>query len=491
MPLTTRKHRSTLPLVVALACFGGGCSGPETPGPAGSPTLALEPYTLDAEDGTRVDCERGHIVVPENRATPGSRDLTLRFIRFRSTSAKPGSPIIYLAGGPGGSGIAAARGERLPLFLALREVADVIALDQRGTGSSNDIPPCSGPEYPLDRPATRGEFIPFARAAAAACVDFWRERGIDLAGYDTVESAADLDDLRAALGASKISLWAISYGTHLALAALQHMPRRIDRLVLASAEGLDQTVKLPAATDRYFGRVQQAIDLDPAAREAYPDLAGLMRRVHARLAAKPAVTTFTAEDGQSVTMTIGDFEVQLLIAAAIADPEDIRLLPAAYAAMDAGDFSAVARQIHALGGRPLEFRGMPEAMDTASGISPVRLELVLDQARTAILGDALNFPMPHLAGAFGVPDLGDEFRTQRRTDAPALFLTGTLDGRTYPEEHAAIIKSFSRATQVIVENAGHNLFMVSPRVTDVIVEFMQGRPVSARRIAIDPPRFAY
>jgi pimeloyl-ACP methyl ester carboxylesterase len=134
---------------------------------------------------------------------------------------------------------------------------------------------------------------------------------------------------------------------------------------------------------------------------------------------------------------------------------------------------------------------MPEAMDVASGISPERLVRVREQARTSILGDALNYPMPHLQRDFGVPDLGDRFRAPLQTDVPALFLTGTLDGRTYPEEHAETIAGFSRATHVVVENAGHNLFMVSPEVTQVIVEFMKGRPLTKPRIAIDPPRFAY
>lgn len=470
---------------LALAAMFAGVS-------ACTKALPMAPYTLAADDGTAVPVERGELVVPENRSAGGGRSITLRFVRFRSTSPHPGSPIVYLAGGPGGSGIGAARGERLPLFLALREVADVIALDQRGTGDSNQVPLCrTDRRFPLDRPATRDSLIPFMRAAAAECVQFWKKRGVDLAGYNTWESAKDLDDLRVALGAEKISLWGISYGTHLALAALKRMPGRIDRVVLVSSEGLGQTVKLPAATDAYFARLQQAIDRDPGAAAAYPDLAGLMRRVHARLASKPEVVTFTARKGETVTMTLGDFEVQLLASGMINDPNNAARLPATYAMMDAGRFEPVAALLYQEGGQPVAFRGMPEATDNASGVSRERLKLVREQARTAILGDALNYPMPHQWGDFGVPDLGDGFRTEGKTDVPALFLTGTLDGRTYPEEHAEIRKAFSNATQVTVENAGHNLLMVAPEVTQVIVQFMKGQPVTRTRIAIDPPKFVY
>ncbi|MFO7288281.1 MAG: alpha/beta hydrolase [Gammaproteobacteria bacterium] len=241
---------------------------------ADAPRAVLEPYVFEAADGTRVEAERSVLVVPENRTDPGSRRIELAFVRFRSTSEHPRSPIVYLAGGPGGSGIDAARGGRFPLFMALREVADVIALDQRGTGASTRIPYCrTDHSYPLDRPLTREGLIDLFRAKAAECVAYWKAAGVDLAGYTTWESAADLDDLRAALGAERISLWGISYGTHLALAAIKRYPDRIERAVLASVEGLDETVKLPARTDAYFERLQAAIDADPRAASLYPDLA--------------------------------------------------------------------------------------------------------------------------------------------------------------------------------------------------------------------------
>ena len=49
--------------------------------------------------------------------------------------------------------------------------------------------------------------------------------GVSPSGYTTVQSADDLEDLRRALGARKIDLWGISYGTHLAMAAMRRHPR--------------------------------------------------------------------------------------------------------------------------------------------------------------------------------------------------------------------------------------------------------------------------
>src|SRR3546814_2286418 len=78
-------------------------------------------------------------------------------------------------------------------------------------------------------------------------------------------------------------------------------------------------------------------------------------------------------------------------------------------------------------------------MVVASGVSPERLVTFEEQAKTAILRDAVNFPLPRFLGKFDVPDLGEAFRAPVETSAPVLVLTGTLDGRTYPEGHREIL----------------------------------------------------
>jgi pimeloyl-ACP methyl ester carboxylesterase len=430
--------------------------------------------------------------VLENRGDKSSREIQLGFVRFKSTGAHPGAPIIYLAGGPGGSGVSTARGRRFPLFMALREFGDVIAFDQRGTGWSNDIPECKTEHrFPLDQPLTMENALPLLYQASDECSAFWRESGVDISGYNTAESARDLDALRRGLGVNKVSLWGISYGSHLAFAALKAMPHNIDRIVLAGIEGLDATVKMPSHTDAYFARLQVAINADPGAAAAYPDLADLMRRVHAKLDAAPITTEFTNRSGETVTMTIGKMEMQIVASYVIKDPASAAQLPAMYAMADAGDFSRIAPSIYENIRRdPLSFRGMPEAMDIMSGISQERLARVREQANTSLLGDLLNFPMPHWVGAFDLDDLGDGFRTPVKTDVPALIFISTLDGRTYPEGAANALAGFSNASEVIVENGGHNVFMQSPEISDIILQFMRGEDVP-ESVNLELPKFLY
>lgn len=281
-----------------------------------APPLELRPYAFEARSGEVVDAELGAFEVPENRADPDSRSLTLRFVRFASTADDPGPPIVYLAGGPGGSGIAAATGDRFPLFMALRSVADVIAFDQRATGMSEPDLSCPGGyEVPLDRPGERGRWLEQAEEAARRCLPAVVERGVDPLGYTTRESADDLESLRRALGAERISLWGISYGTHLGLAVIRRHPHSVHRAVLAGIEGPNQTFILPAAQQEHLEFLAALARKHPV-REYVPDLEGLVARVLDRLERDPVKVEVPRDEGPPVTVVLGRFDAQLRTAMA-------------------------------------------------------------------------------------------------------------------------------------------------------------------------------
>lgn len=450
----------------------------------------IKPYAFETSSGEVVQTEWGQFKVPENRRNPDSRTIELAFVRFKSTNPNPGHPIVYLAGGPGGSGIATARGRRFPLFMALREVADVIAFDQRGTGDSHPLPICDNDPIDLDQPLTLKVMVEYLRRNAQKCQTFWQHEGVDLDAYNTVESAADLEDLRLALGAEKLNLWGISYGTHLAFAAMKSMESRIHRAVLASSEGPDHTVKLPGWTDAYLNRVNQAIQADPNARAKYPDFLGSIGRVMERLDREPVVVEVQGQDGTTVKLTLGKAMIQYVMTSMIKNPSDVSQLPAMVAEFEAGRFQQVGAMIYyRVLSRPGKTRAMSTAMDCASGISAERLALFRHQAPMSLLGEVLNVPFPQMFDTYEIVDLGDGFRANVQTSIPTLFLNGTLDGRTYPEETWELMRGFQKGVQVIVENAGHDLFMTSPEVTQTVVRFFKDGGLEKTLIHVPPPQF--
>ena len=443
------------------------------------PSLTLEPIAFKLRDGSTVAAEQGAFEVPEQRGNAATRKITIRFVRFKSTSAHPGPPIVYLAGGPGGSGIDAARGPRQPIFLSLRAVGDVIALDQRGTGLSNAIPSCTA-AAPLD-PAegiNEASLTGYYRRTLASCLGTWQAAGVSIAGYNTVENADDLEDLRRALGVPKIQLWGISYGTHLALATMRRHPAVIDRVVLASAEGMDQTVKLPSAVDAALGRIDRAADTD---------LTATMRRVHDRLDRVPASLSVDSPTGP-VRFTMDSFALRMLAGGIAKNPSGIADLAGLYAAFDAGQEQALAPMLYGMFFKdPLVMPGMPELMDLASGISGSRLRAVRRQAGTALAGDATNFPMPQIADALPKLDLGDGYRREVRSAIPVLLFSGDLDMRTPLEEQAVATAGLSRLTKVIVHNGGHDLFEADPKIAGMIAIFLKGERLTQTSFNIDLP----
>jgi len=443
------------------------------------------PFRYKSGDGQEVDAERGYFEVPEDRRILGSRRIRIGYVRFASTAKNPGPPIIYLAGGPGGSGVRTAMGPRFPIFMALRAVADVIALDQRGVGLSASIPD-RDTTTPYPAMTHAGVTAWYREEMQKAWID-WSRAGVAMTGYNTEQNADDIEDLRRHLGVDKVNLWGISYGTHLALSVLKRHPNSIGRVALASLEGQDQTIKRPAHIDMFLDRVDHLMGQDPAVRAAIPDMPALMRRVHERLEADPATVTFAGENGP-IDVKVGGFGVQLLASALVANPPQLSMLPGIYMKLDAGQTDSLASIIpppH----RYFGISGMPEAMDMASGISPSRLALIEKEAKTAVLGDAFNLPMPHLIGAIPGVDLGDDFRQPIRIETPALLVAGSLDGRTPMEEQAEVIAQFQNKTRVVVENAGHNVFEAHPEVTPLLVRFFREEAVSDAELTLPPPTF--
>lgn len=449
--------------------------------------------TFNADNGKSVEAYSGSFQVAENRNKADSRQLTLHYVRFPALTDKPAAPIVYLAGGPGGSGISTAKGLRFGLFMALRQHADVIALDQRGTGLSDDVTACQSNQI-MDTSAVWNEqrLAALHQQALTECMAFWLTEGADIYGYTTVQNALDIDDLRRHLKAEKVSLWGISYGSHLALASVKLFAPQIDKVILASAEGLDQTVKLPSYTDEYFSALQQVIDQQPAFKSRYPDFTNTMRRVLQKLEQAPIKVKLVTDDGKQSDFLFQKLHLQLLSSMLIADPSrSVGLLLELYRSLDLGEIDMLqfALKRGFFSNRPITMRIMPTAMDIASGISEMRLQQFKQQSANALLGGVLNFPMPHLHGQLTELDLGDSFRQPLNSNVPTLLFSGTLDGRTYLPEHIEAVTGLTNLSHVVVIHAGHNLFMTSPQVETAILQFLAEGETDIKQIKLPLPDF--
>ena len=123
---------------------------------------------------------------------------------------------------------------------------------------------------------------PFTPQAVANCAN---RIGPRRAFYTTADTVLDIDALRQALGADKVALMGISYGTHVALQYARAFPEHVDRLILDSIVGPDGPDAFLLDTYRNLPRVLAEQCAHGACRNAtkdpVADVAALVRRINA------------------------------------------------------------------------------------------------------------------------------------------------------------------------------------------------------------------
>lgn len=473
--------------LVALSIMIASAAGATT-----GPVLKIEPFTVTLGD-TEVKGEQGTLTVPLNREKNGSGTIDLHFVRFKGTGPRKGPPVIYLPGGPGGAATGLLRFPgAAEILAAFRSTGDLILLDQRGTGQSKPVPYCPpAGEPPLTAFSDTDALLNGMIDAVSRCADEWREKGVDVIGFNSREAADDIDALRAALGEEKVSLVGFSYGTHLALATLRRHGDHLERVVLIGTEGPDHTQKLPSTLDMQLRKISALAAGDPAVNRDVPDMMGLLQRVLKKLETKPVeVTVQHPRTKENLTIPVSAKGLLKLLRYDVGDGNDFVVFPAMLHELDRGGSSILSRYVlKRMGGIAGGVGLMPIVTDCASGTSAQRLAQIRSEESRSIFGRFTNDPFPEICRAVGSPDLGDEYRAPVISDVPVLFISGTLDSNTPPFQAEEVRWGLTRGTHIIVDNAGHEDTFLNREVGRAIVEFLSGVDVSGRAIALPRPKF--
>ncbi len=327
------RHISALIALFVVACSQGVISPTSTP-TVNHPTLApaflpefAPPGTFqpaacrfilpeDTQEGEDVEC--GYLFVPERRdaqAQPGGRVIRLAVAIFHPPGGptRP-DPLMYLSGGPGVSALELIRYQ----FDLLSEPAfstgrDLILFDQRGVGLSRPALDCPGfDQLALElvdrevdgRQVSDEEIETHLLNSLISCRDEL-EKIADLSEYNTAASAADVNDLQAALGYPEINLWGGSYGTRLALEVMRRYPQGLRSVVLDAVypPDVDLYAQAPDNFSRALERMFESCDNNPVCSAAFPDVRQVLFETVAQLNTKPAMSEitnpFTGEKYQS------------------------------------------------------------------------------------------------------------------------------------------------------------------------------------------------
>lgn len=453
--------------------------------------LFIEPYVFRTYDGKEHPADFGKLWVSENRGRQSGRLIQLAFVRLKSRAANPGSPIVFLAGGPGAPGIGMGR---IPVYFSLfdklREVADVILLDQRGLGmSSPSLDYCPIKPVPTDVFETAEKWRRTFTDRSRVCAEHWRKQGVEVSAYTNDASADDLDDLRQALGTKRISLLGHSYGTVLAQTAVRRHDKHLDRVVFASVEGPDNLVALPSVWDLIIKKLSYFAAEDAAINRFVPDMDGLYRRVLNKLERNPV--TLTVNDAQTkrpVSIRVGKIGLQWLMRLNMNDARTYPQLPALFYMIDNGDYSLLTRLIEPLYNGFAGIRSpMANAVDCSVGWTAERLSQAQRENPQALFS---NINLQWTAGVCKAIGVSESNSTSPRlwSAIPALFVSGTLDTNTPPFQAEEVRWGFPNSAHLIVENGGHET-LPSNAVQSVIVDFFKGQDVRGRAVSFERPKF--
>jgi len=419
------------------------------------PEISLSPCTIPGN----VKAECGTYRVYEDRASRTGRTIGLRvaIVRAANTSARVPDPVIYLAGGPGGSAVDSATGIGAA-FRSLNQHHDWLLVDQRGTGGSNML--VYPPVPPEVTKATSAEQVeqalkPFVEKAL-------KELPGDLRFYTTPVAVDDIDEVAQALGYEQVNLYGGSYGATTVQYYLRQHGDHVRTAIMDGGTLLDIPIFELIAPNgqRALDLVFDRCEAEKACHEAYPNVREEMQEVYNRLAEQPAVLSDVTDPLTNEPLvldkdTFGEIVRQLLLSAYAASTLP-RMIHHAYE----GDYSGVVQPYmqyatQAGEGSRLAMYTIIRCSEAWAKARPA--EVARQGEGTYFLGGQMSVALQvntvckYLPKGVAPPNDGQRVKS----DVPVLILTGDADPQDPPSNVAGAEMQLPNSLQVTVPGQGH------------------------------------
>ena len=498
-----RADADAAPTAAAQAALQAAPADPATPAPAAITRrvgkIGFTPCTLAPEFGTQsVEALCGGFDVPENRATPAGRKIRLAIAWLPGKGETQPDPVVMIAGGPGQSAL-----ESFPsianAFADLRKHRNILLVDQRGTGGSNrlsckdtevagkkDADKASGEHAGNDKAgdgkagdgkASGGKAgdgagptptetsaetdLAAARASAQRCVAKL-SKVADLRFYSTTDAIQDLDDVRAAIGAEKLNLMGVSYGTRVAQQYAKRYPTHVRTLTIDGVApnslvlGNTMARTLESSLDRQFGRCAKDPECAGKLGDPRAHLDALMQTLRT---APPRVTFRDAITGESRTETLTPAHIAGLARMFAYIPQAAGLLPLELNEAAHGRYEPLMALANLL--RTTVGDQITDGMQYSVICTEDAGELKVDPAdANALLGTDLVTTMQAQCAVWPHGTRPAGFRAPLTGNIPVLILSGEFDPVTPPAFGDEVLKSLGNARHLVVRGQGHNVLPV-------------------------------
>jgi len=364
----------------------------------------------------------------------------------------------------------------------------IVLVDQRGTGKSNPLN-CkneASDQFGSD-PAAARTWIEGCIAALSAKADLRR--------YTTTDAVADLDAVRKAIGADKLNLIGVSYGTRMAQQyALRH-PQHVRTVTLDSPVpntlGLGNIFagNLDSALQAQFALCKES----PACKGRMGDPRAELQSVLTRLRANPVQVTYRdGSTGEEVTETMTADHVAGLVRMYSYMPAAGALLPQLIHEASQGRYAnlmALAKMMQS---------DMQDAMSMGMQMSVICTEDAASMVTRAedadtVLGNRMVEAMAAMCQAWPKGDKPADFNTPLKGDLPVLVLTGEFDPVTPPRYGEQIANTgLPNARWLNLKGQGHNVIGAGcmPKLFAQFIEKADAKALDAKcldKLAYVPP----
>ena len=455
--------------------------------PATAQDVAPNPLTVTLDALGAVPCELGELTcvtipVPRDHfANDQSETIDVTFAVSLATEPSKGV-LIYVVGGPGGSGLAVADDYLTAFDPDLIAQMDFVFFDQRGIGPVHGFA-CPDAtkiydvaEFSLDDPIAANAQ---AQSFVTDCIAELSSTEL-LPFVDSNQAVRDIEDFRMAIGAPNVWIYGESYGTQFAQQYATAFPAAVSGVILDGVVDLNLSVSgfygsYTAAAEKILTRVLDgcaeiaacAADMGDDGSVAYDALA-------AKLGAAPLVVDYHKGDGTVSPLTLDLGLLQYSAFSALYDPYGRADFLRALAAANRGDLLPMALLGYAnLAVDPETGAGIPDPSWYPASFYAINCADYTEPggdgpARAAgVIADALAFApnAPRLLDAFWVermvcaywPKQGALDRPAQFAggDYPTIILNGDADPITPIEQSYRIFDNLRNGYMIGMQGGPH------------------------------------
>lgn len=408
--------------------------------------VKLEDCALISLSGAQVDARCGELIVPEDRANPGGRQIELHIAVIPAIKRNPESdPLFLLAGGPGQSAIEAFPA-MVPLLFQIHEDRDIVLVDQRGTGKSNPLR-CLTPE---DDSLTEEQILVKLKACPETL-------DADLGFYTTEIAMTDLDAVRSALGYERINIYGASYGTRAALTYLRMFPEQVRTVTLDAVVDsnfvmfMDSAEDGQAALDAFFERCET----DEACKITFPALRSEFESLLARLEESPAEITISHPlTNKPLELTVTSEMITNMVFNTLYVPELVATMPLSiHAAYSDENYVPLISQAFLVNAGLYD--GMFYAVACTEDAPLISIEEATTRSEQTVFGGARAIDFAEICSEWQKGEVSPEFRQPVESDVPVLILSGSADPITPPYHADLVAESLTNEIHLVFSSMGH------------------------------------